>query len=642
MRLGTWPMRSLRLKWSSAAKRVVKTSIRTRLVVAFIGLAIVPLLLIGAILSRQSYIVQREQALELQQAVVQYASRRSADFIYRLESELRQMIRVQGLANQDRDGQRRILSRLQSYTDAFVELSLLDTQGEEQMRVSQVAVVTAADFGDRSQALEYVIPMASGETYYGPVWFDAVTGEPLMTLGMPVVDVRDGVLDGVVVADIRLKEIWDLIGDIRVGETGSAYLLDDQGKVVAHRNPSVVLRGTSFHMPDQNGIQTGLNGTRVILVSKEITLGEQTLTLVTERPASEAFALTVRTLLITGVLISAALAAAGVLGFMIVRQIVQPTMGLAATARALATGDLTQRAQAGRNDELGVLAQVFNTMADELEKTIGSLEQRVAERTEALSRANEELEAEVAERSRAEVELARSNAELEQFAYVASHDLQEPLRKIMAFGDLLVAEHSDTPSERGHDYPERMQDAARRMQTLINDLLAYSRVTTRGRPFTPVDLTQVANEVLSDLQIRVEQSGGRVELSDLPNIDADPLQMRQLLQNLIGNALKYQRADAAPVVKVYEQPLNGHEGALCQINVQDNGIGFDEKYLDRIFVPFQRLHSRNEYEGTGIGLAICSKIVQRHGGSITAKSTPGQGATFMVALPRKQSKDEVL
>ena len=200
----------------------MRNSIRTRLVVAFIGLAIVPLLLIGAILSRQSYVVQREQALELQQAVVQHASRRSADFIYELENELHQIVRVQGLANQDRDGQRRILSRLQSYRDAFVELSLLDTQGEEQMRVSQVAVVTAADFGERSQAPEFVMPMANGETYYGPVRFDAVTGEPLMTLGMPVVDVRDGVLDGVVVADIRLKEIWDLIGDIRVGETGSA------------------------------------------------------------------------------------------------------------------------------------------------------------------------------------------------------------------------------------------------------------------------------------------------------------------------------------------------------------------------------------------------------------------------------------
>jgi light-regulated signal transduction histidine kinase (bacteriophytochrome) len=279
-------------------------------------------------------------------------------------------------------------------------------------------------------------------------------------------------------------------------------------------------------------------------------------------------------------------------------------------------------------------------MADQLQKTIDSLEQRVAERTHALSRANQELETEVAEHRRTEAELARSNAELEQFAYVASHDLQEPLRKIQAFGGLLAAIDSEALSEQGRDYLGRMRDAARRMQALINDLLAFSRVTTRGRPFTSVDLTQVANEVLSDLQISIEQSGGRVELSDLPSIDADPMQMRQLLQNLVGNALKFRRDDAAPVVKVYEEPLNGHERALCQINVQDNGIGFDEKYLDRIFILFQRLHSRDEYEGTGMGLAICSKIVQRHGGSITAKSTPGQGATFMVTLPRKQSRVE--
>jgi signal transduction histidine kinase len=427
-----------------------------------------------------------------------------------------------------------------------------------------------------------------------------------------------------------------------VGGTGSAYLVDDQGRVVAHRNPSVVLRGTTFQVPDQNGVQTGLNGARVILVSREIPLGEQTLNLVIERPLSEAFAPTLRSVLVTVAVVSAALIAAVALGYLVVRQIIQPIVGLASTSRALATGDLSQRAQAGGDDELGALAESFNSMADQLQLTIGSLEQRVTERTQALLRANEELETEVAERRRAEEELARSNAELEQFAYVASHDLQEPLRKIQAFGDLLATRDGEALSEQGRDYLERMQNAARRMQTLINDLLAFARVSTRGQPFAPVDLTEVAREVVSDLHIRIEQSGGRVELGDLPQIDADHTQMRQLLQNLVGNALKFQQDDTAPLIKVYGQLLNGREQPLCQINVEDNGIGFDEKYLDRIFIPFQRLHGRDEYGGTGIGLAICSKIVQRHGGSITAESTPGRGSTFIITLPTKQSKVEVV
>jgi light-regulated signal transduction histidine kinase (bacteriophytochrome) len=244
--------------------------------------------------------------------------------------------------------------------------------------------------------------------------------------------------------------------------------------------------------------------------------------------------------------------------------------------------------------------------------------------------------------------LARSNAELQEFAYIASHDLQEPLRKIQAFGNRLKDKCGEALSDQGRDDLERMQKAAERMQTLINELLTLSRVTIKAQQFVPVNLAQVAREVLSDLELRVQQTGGRVLVDDLPTIDADPVQMRQLLQNLISNALKFYRIESPPVVKLYskhftidqeQQPAKEFPVAeLCQIIVEDNGIGFDEKYLDRIFNVFQRLHSRSEYEGTGMGLAICRKIAERHGGNVTAKSTPGQGATFIVTLPIKQAR----
>jgi len=252
------------------------------------------------------------------------------------------------------------------------------------------------------------------------------------------------------------------------------------------------------------------------------------------------------------------------------------------------------------------------------------------------------------EETRQRQELARSNAELQQFASIASHDLQEPLRKIQAFGNRLKATYGETLNAQGLDYLERMQNSAQRMQNLIDDLLILSRITTRVQAFVPVNLTQVAQEVLSDLEVRSQQSGGRVEVGELPTIDADPVQMRQLLQNLISNALKFHRDAEPPVVKIYSQLLDrerkpveaGAVAELCQIVVEDNGIGFDEKYLDRIFNVFQRLHSRSEYEGTGMGLAICRKITERHGGSITAKSTPEHGAKFIVTLPVKQRRGE--
>jgi light-regulated signal transduction histidine kinase (bacteriophytochrome) len=234
------------------------------------------------------------------------------------------------------------------------------------------------------------------------------------------------------------------------------------------------------------------------------------------------------------------------------------------------------------------------------------------------------------------LELERSNRELQDFAFVASHDLQEPLRKIQAFGDRLRTVQSERLDERGLDYLDRMNRAAGRMHTLINDLLMFSRVATKAKPFLPTDLNSIVSDVIGDLEQRIADTGGSVEVGELPEIDADALQMRQLFQNLIANALKFHRKDEKPKVVVRadraEEASDGH----CRITVEDNGIGFEEKYLDRIFTPFQRLHARNAYEGTGIGLAVCRKIVERHGGTLTAKSTPGVGSTFEITLPYKQ------
>ena len=236
-------------------------------------------------------------------------------------------------------------------------------------------------------------------------------------------------------------------------------------------------------------------------------------------------------------------------------------------------------------------------------------------------------------------ELARSNAELEQFAFVASHDLQEPLRKILAFGDRLKLKFEASIAPEAHTYLERMQNAAARMRTLIDDLLAFSRVIRNSEPFAQVDLAIVTKEVLGDLEVRVEKTGARVEIGSLPTIEADPVQMRQLLLNLIGNSLKFQPAGAVPVVKVQSRIFTSISGQeLCELTVQDNGIGFEEKYLEKIFAVFQRLHGRTEYEGTGVGLAVCRRITDRHSGTITAKSQLGQGATFIVVLPVSQPK----
>lgn len=234
--------------------------------------------------------------------------------------------------------------------------------------------------------------------------------------------------------------------------------------------------------------------------------------------------------------------------------------------------------------------------------------------------------------------LELSNRELEEFASVASHDLQEPLRKISVFGDRLKKKCGEALGADGADYLERMLKAAGRMQTLINELLTYSRVTKKSHPFGPVDLDKVAQEILSDLEARIEQVGGTVELSNLATIEAEPMQMRQLLQNLIGNALKFHRPNVKPVVKVEGRNFceTGTRREMFELTVSDNGVGFDEKYLDRLFQVFQRLHGRGEFEGTGLGLAITRRIAERHGGYVAAHGKLNEGATFVITLPVKQ------
>lgn len=270
---------------------------------------------------------------------------------------------------------------------------------------------------------------------------------------------------------------------------------------------------------------------------------------------------------------------------------------------------------------IGIWAAVFIVLRQK------KIEASKKEKEETIRIAKEELEL----YSKA---LEISNNDLEQFAYVASHDLQEPLRKIQSFGERLKSKDADNLSEQGKDYVNRMNNAASRMQNLINDLLLISRISTTSQKFIQVDLNKIFNEVISDLEVTIEKNQVKIEKENLPTIEADPTQIRQLFQNLISNSIKF-RKEEPPVVKIYSKKLNEH---FIQLFFEDKGIGFDEKYLGKIFTIFQRLEGQ-KYEGSGIGLSVCKKIVQRHEGDITAKSQIGEGTTFIITLPVHQKSN---
>jgi signal transduction histidine kinase len=257
----------------------------------------------------------------------------------------------------------------------------------------------------------------------------------------------------------------------------------------------------------------------------------------------------------------------------------------------------------------------------ELEREVG--ERILAE--EALRKAHDELELRVQERT---AELARSNAELQQFAYVASHDLQEPLRMVSNFTQLLADRYDSKLDSDGREFIAFAVEGANRMQTLVQDLLALSRVGTRDRKPEVVRLDEVVDRAVANLEFAIQDTQALVSHDDLPEIMADSLQMMQLFQNLIGNGIKFKGAEPP---RVHISAVRN--GAGWTFSVRDNGIGFEPQYADRIFAVFQRLHSRDEYQGNGIGLAICRKIVERHKGRIWAESIPGSGATFYFTMP---------
>ncbi|GAB2551703.1 PAS domain-containing sensor histidine kinase [Spirosoma aerophilum] len=316
--------------------------------------------------------------------------------------------------------------------------------------------------------------------------------------------------------------------------------------------------------------------------------------------------------------------------------------------------DVTDQIQA--HQQLQLSEERYRFLSISLEEQVQERTEEIAAINEEIKATNEELEANIGEYAALNEELSeangllmRSNDNLQTFAYIASHDLQEPLRKIQQFGDLLRMRRAATSEEEGL-YLDRIQSAASRMSTLIKDLLNYSRISTQRDTSDAVSLNDVVADVLSTLDLTIAEAGAQIRIEPLPSVLGDASQLEQLFQNLISNALKFSRVDrsgapAVPRIDIRTDVLSAQAlgtgvkptrlaAEYYCIDITDNGVGFDEKYLDRIFQVFQRLHSRNEFDGTGIGLAICEKVVANHGGAIRASSKPGQGATFSIYLPK--------
>ncbi len=416
-----------------------------------------------------------------------------------------------------------------------------------------------------------------------------------------------------------LQEIID--AQRRYPELVYAMITNENGKVLAHTDMKKIgLR--ALGMPDEKKHTVLNSSSSLVDVASPVMLNDRFIGWVRLGTGQADAAIKMRAIMRNGILYAlVAIIVGSILAWLLGRQITGRIYAIKKTIDTVNSGEKSCRTGLAGLDEISVLSGEFDRMLDNLDRREEALKRAEQE----LKTINENLENMVAERTR---DLERSNTELEGFAYVISHDLQEPLRKIGSYLDLLKEEYEGHLNEEALSYIGSAVDGAYRMKDMIGDLLALSRVGTRPDPFKEVDSGKAVELAVRDLEIAVGESGAKISWNSLPTVHADPGQLNQLLSNLIGNAIKY-RGDVSPEITV--SAVRDNTGwRFC---VKDNGIGFDMKFADRIFQIFQRLHTRREYPGTGIGLALCKKIVERHGGRIWVLTEPGKGSEFFFTLP---------
>jgi signal transduction histidine kinase/HAMP domain-containing protein len=673
-------------------------SLTLTLSIAFLSLIAASLLISGAIGTFFSFRAQQNIVFSQQQLIAQNAANKVTGFIQEKFSALETVARLVNPAVTSRKEQDRILNHLLGPHPAFRQLILLNAKKQKSVQVSRLSRVGSNELNDKIDN-DLFTQVSRGKRFVSSVYVDKVTSEPIVVMAVPVKDVF-GDFRGVLIAEVNLKFMWDLVENLKIGETGLAYVVDRQGKLIAFGDIARVLRGENvgnlnevrdfMSMADEADVEvsTGISGAKVL--GTFVSLGMPDWAVVTELPVSEAYQQVFQTMVITVIFTLVMAMLAGWVGVYLAHRLAVPLVSLMQTATRIAGGELGLQAEVGGPTEISGLARAFNSMTTQLREVIDSLEQRsrylqttvqkyveymaevgngklnsrivleeesrgtddpliilgrqLNETTANLQRMVEQIREVTKNLRKRESELEmysdklkKSNTELEQFAYIASHDLQEPLRKIRLFGDRLREKYGALLDEKAVDYLQRMNSAVIRMENFIKDLLQYSRVTSKAQPFEAVELNNIIRDVLGDLEIRINETKAEIKTQSLPTIDADPLQMRQLFQNIIGNAIKYHRANVPPVVTITSRTGANDNGNYCEINITDNGIGFDDKYVEQIFGLFQRLHGRSEYAGTGIGLAICKKIVGHHGGMISASSKKEEGSTFCITLPIKQN-----
>lgn len=605
------------------------TKLRNRLTVIFVTLTLIPVLVIAVTLGYNSYSQSVAASLQRQGLLNDRVSQAIDDAVAKRVNELTVLGNTSKLDELPVADQRGLLTQLLGRSRAYNSISVVDPNGREQLRVSLFATVTDADLTNHSQDALFQSSVKTGKVQYSDIHFDDQTGEPLLTIVMPLTDQRSGAISGVLFANYRFAEIWDLLGKLQTQsqEDLQIFLTDPSGTVVAHANPTIVFQKTIYTAPDQDGRAAGLKGIDALVSKQSLTLANLQFTIVSQEPVEVALAIATHTA-VTSVVITLLmlLVAAGII-VVVTRQIVRPIEQLSQVAEAIRDGDLNAQASVTRSDEIGKMAQTFNNMTAQLRQTLEGLRSHV-----------EELEKAKGERERLIRELREASRLKSEFLSTMSHELRTPLNAMIGFTELMMAGVAGALTDKQKHQLGRIHANSLRLLSLIDDVLDLSRIEA-GRveiqlePFSPLEMV---NKITSQTSSLAEKKGLQylVKIDDaLPEmLIGDQARIEHVVINLLSNAFKFtEKGEVELSLKPSE------DKAHWTLSVRDTGIGIPPHAQEYIFEEFRQVDgsSRRVYGGSGLGLAICRNLTRLMEGDVRVQSTLGEGSVFTVTLPLK-------
>ena len=601
-------------------KNTPRLSLAAVLTIAFLSLSILMLMIAGGLQLFSGIQVQQMLIASEQQVIAQEAARSVSKFIQEKYDNLETTIWVSSPVRMSREEQKLLLDSLLGLHPAFWKLALLDADDRVLVQSARLSLALPWLFDDQFRR-EGLAAVRRKKRYISKVYLDPVTREPLVTLAVPVTDaLRD--FRGSLVTEVNLMFMWDLVAQLKVRETGVAYVVNRQGDLIAFGDSTRVLRGenVSFIKPVDEFMRSpadahpaGVTSYRGIMgdtvVGTFAALGIPDWAVVTEVPWGNAYREVIRQAFVSIAITSAMALLACIVGVYVARRLAVPLVTLTETAMHIAEGRRESPARVSGPREVTQLAKAFNSMTAQVRQSLEGLEQRVAERTTELETANKELEA---------------------FSYSIAHDLRAPLRAIDGFTRILVEDHLPAGDARARHVADVVRKETRRMALLIDGLLAFSRLSRVAIQPAPIDMNALAASVYDELASPRDRRRIDFHVDALPRALGDPVLIRQVLVNLVSNAIKFSSKKERACIEIGGREAE-HEAVYF---VRDNGLGFDMHYAGKLFGVFERLHSEQEIEGTGVGLAIVQRVITRHGGRVWAEGLVDRGATFYFSLPR--------